>query len=75
MAYCPECLSDNLACVSFDFGACSQTGFHDAGERFECRACGATGDAEEVLAVLPANVRKPALADLRYFAELLERAG
>jgi len=25
-----------------------ETGYRDAGERFRCRACGATGDAEDL---------------------------
>ena len=42
---CPECLSDNVEVRGYDFGICRQTGYHDAGERFRCRDCGATGDA------------------------------
>jgi hypothetical protein len=32
----------------YDFSICSQTGYHDAGERFCCGACGATGNADEL---------------------------
>ncbi|MCL4395325.1 MAG: hypothetical protein M1482_11085 [Chloroflexi bacterium] len=45
---CPECGSDHISIEEFDFGICSQTGYHDAGERFHCGACGATGDADEL---------------------------
>ncbi len=45
---CPQCLSTNLSCIPVDFGVDAGTGYEDAGERFECRACGATGDAAEV---------------------------
>ena len=44
---CPECGSDHISFEEFDFGVCSQTGYHDAGERFSCGACGATGDATD----------------------------
>lgn len=47
---CPECLSDDVRTFECDFGVCRQTGYHDAGERFECRACGATGDADDLIA-------------------------
>jgi hypothetical protein len=50
---CPECGSDQVAIHEFDFGVCPQTGYHDAGQRFQCGACGATGDADE-LCPLPA---------------------
>ena len=46
---CPECLSDDIEVSEFDFGICPQTGYHDAGERFRCRACGATGDADDLV--------------------------
>jgi len=45
---CPECGSDHISIEEFDFGICSQTGYHDTGERFRCGACGATGDADEL---------------------------
>ncbi len=44
---CPECGSDHVTIEEYDFGICSQTGYHDAGERFRCGACGATGDAAD----------------------------
>lgn len=47
---CPECLSDEVTIHEYDFGICRQTGYHDAGERFRCRICGATGDAEDLVA-------------------------
>jgi hypothetical protein len=46
---CPECLSDDIDVSEFDFGICPQTGYHDAGERFRCLACGATGDAADLV--------------------------
>ncbi len=46
---CPECLSEDVDVSEYDFGICPQTGYHDAGERFRCRACGATGDAEDLV--------------------------
>ncbi len=45
---CPECGSDHISIEEFDFGICSQTGYHDVGERFRCGACGATGEADEL---------------------------
>jgi len=46
---CPECLSDDVAVREYDFGICRETGYHDAGERFRCRACGAEGNAEDLV--------------------------
>ena len=45
---CPECGSDEVVINEYDFGICSQTGYHDAGERFRCLACGAQGDADDL---------------------------
>src|SRR5262249_21938929 len=56
-ARCPECAGSELVALPFDFGMDPESGYHDAGERFLCRACGATGEAAEV-AFEPANVRK-----------------
>jgi hypothetical protein len=42
---CPECGSDIVSVVEYDFGRCPETGYHDAGERDECHDCGAYGDA------------------------------
>lgn len=44
---CPECSSAQVTVSEYDFGVCLQTGYHDAGERFHCLACGATGDAAD----------------------------
>ncbi len=44
---CPECGSDHITFEEYDFGICSQTGYHDAGERFRCGTCGATGDVAD----------------------------
>jgi hypothetical protein len=45
---CPECESFNIRIVPYDFGACLETSYRDAGERFECRDCGAAGDVSEI---------------------------
>lgn len=54
---CPECESNNLLIKPYDYGICRETGYRDMGERFECRDCGATGDASE-LASDPARPAK-----------------
>lgn len=46
---CPECLSDDVAIQEYDFGICRETGYHDAGEKFRCKNCGETGDAEDLV--------------------------
>jgi len=48
---CPECGSDNIRIEPYDFGRCSETGYHDAGERYRCLECGASGDAEDLVTV------------------------
>ena len=45
---CPECGSGEVTVQEYDFGICRETGYHDAGERFRCRVCGAAGDAEDL---------------------------
>ena len=45
---CPQCGGQDLRIAPFDYGTCSQTGYRDAGERWECRRCGAVGDGEEL---------------------------
>jgi len=45
---CPECGGDLIRVVEFDFGICSQTGYHDCGERFQCRECGASGSMDDL---------------------------
>ena len=47
-ARCPECTSENVVVEPYDFGTCPQTGYHDAGERFRCLHCGATGDVSDL---------------------------
>jgi hypothetical protein len=44
---CPECAGEDFDIRSYDFGTDNQTGYHDAGERYEC-SCGATGDAADL---------------------------
>jgi hypothetical protein len=45
---CPECGSENVRAVPYDYGVCRETGYHDAGERYACRDCGAFGDADDL---------------------------
>ena len=45
---CPECESDSIVIEQYDYGTCPETGYHDAGERFQCRDCGATGDVSDL---------------------------
>ncbi len=45
---CPECGSNHVAIDRYDHGVCTETGYHDAGERFRCLQCGATGDASDL---------------------------
>ncbi len=46
---CPECGSEQVVINEYDFGICPQTGYHDAGERYQCFECGATGDISDVV--------------------------
>ena len=48
---CPECDGNNVKIKPFDFGRCAETGYHDAGESFECLDCGAKGDVSELACV------------------------
>ena len=52
---CLECLSDEVTVQEYAFGICPQTGYHHAGERFRCLACGATGDAGDLVAAEACN--------------------
>lgn len=45
---CPQCHGQDVDIRGYHFGVSEQTGYVDAGERFECRACGATDDVEEL---------------------------
>lgn len=56
---CPECGSDNVRVEEYDFGKCPETGYHDAGERYYCLACGATGDADELVLDEPQAIPGP----------------
>ena len=56
---CPQCGS-SVRIERFDFGVCSETGYQDAGESFECHKCGATGDADELTVETP---RKPVVSE------------
>jgi len=48
-------LSYDVEIQEYDFGIGPQTGYHDAGERFRCRSCGAIGDAGDLVAVAACN--------------------
>ena len=45
---CPQCGGVSIVVKPYDYGVCRETGYHDAGERFECCDCGAEGDANEI---------------------------
>ena len=46
---CPECGSNDIIIQPYDYGICRETGYHDVGEDFQCRACGAKGDVSEIV--------------------------
>ncbi len=48
MMCCTECDSEKVVVEPFDFGTCPQTGYRDAGEKFRCLHCGATGNASDM---------------------------
>jgi rubredoxin len=52
---CPECGSGEVTVQEYDFGICRETGYHDAGERFRCRACGAAGEADDLVPIKTAG--------------------
>jgi hypothetical protein len=59
---CPQCLSENLAYGTYDFGTERETGYADSGGRFYCRDCGATGHVDDSVSappLLPQPVRTP----------------
>jgi hypothetical protein len=59
---CPNCLGENLEYETYDFGTDRETGYADSGERYYCRDCGATGNADDTVAalvMLPQPTRKP----------------
>jgi hypothetical protein len=45
---CPERGGENVRVVEYNFGRCRETGYHDAGERYECPDRKAYGDADEL---------------------------
>jgi hypothetical protein len=47
---CPDCGAGvkQLSFHPFDFGQSSETGYHDAGERYHCHKCNSKGDADDV---------------------------
>ena len=54
---CPECNSNSVVIKFYDYGTCPDTGYQDAGECFQCRDCGATGDVSELACVGDAYLR------------------
>ena len=44
---CPQCGRAGARVTPYDFGVCSETGYCDAGEWWECGECGAIKKAEE----------------------------
>jgi hypothetical protein len=59
---CPKCLAETLEYGTYDFGTDRETGYADCGERYYCRDCGASGDADDTVAalvMLPQPARKP----------------
>jgi hypothetical protein len=58
---CPACLGTDLRAVAYDFTE-RETGYHDAGERFECRSCGNAGDAGELVPLVMANAKPMGIA-------------
>lgn len=46
---CPECGSDNVRIAHYDFGRCQETGYRDAGDRYECIECGYYGEPSELV--------------------------
>lgn len=47
---CPECGSTHVTITEFDFGACRETGYRDAGEGFRCVFCNAAGPLDDLSA-------------------------
>jgi rubredoxin len=50
---CPECGSSKVRVEPYDYGVCRETGYQDAGERYACQDCGATGDADDLATQSP----------------------
>ena len=44
---CPDCGSDHLRWEEYDYGTCSQTGYHDASVRAICEECGCNCDERD----------------------------
>ena len=53
---CPECGSPEVTVHEYDYGICRETGYHDAGERYRCHACGSTGDADDLVVPRPHDI-------------------
>ena len=49
MGLCPQCFSSDLRPEPYDFGRCSQTGYHDAGVKYICQSCGTVSGEDELL--------------------------
>jgi hypothetical protein len=62
---CPDCGSDHLEFREYDYGTCSETGYHDAGVLAHCNNCGATCDIRDTeVKIGPMPERKPARMEL-----------
>ena len=55
---CPQCHSEAVSIREYGFGTSSETGYQDAGKRFECLGCGHTGERDELeeVAEQPARI-------------------
>jgi hypothetical protein len=74
---CPDCGSDDLDFREYDFGVCSETGYHDAGVRAICRACGSENDERDTeVKIGPSFPVQPALfKELERKPAKMEKAG
>lgn len=69
---CPACGSDRVIVDMFHFGIEAQTGYDNSGELFACRACGAKGEAAELVrraAVEPLPARREPARETREAAK------
>ena len=45
---CPQCGAQEMIMRVYDYGTCSETGYHDAGEEWQCLQCGSISDEREM---------------------------
>jgi hypothetical protein len=64
---CPDCGAHvkHLSIRPYDFGRDSDTGYHDAGERYHCSKCGGSGDASDVQEAATLAKPKRKISDAR----------